>query len=78
MAIVNLYEAAKKEQFCVVSVPSIGLLQNLGIRTGTELIVESRYALGGPVLVRVSDAFTVAVGKEIATQIAVKSSGEVA
>jgi len=72
MGIINLYEAKRNEVFHVVSIPNVGLLQNLGVREGTKIVVQSRYKLGGPVLVRVEDSFAVAVGKDIATQIAVR------
>ena len=71
-AIMNLYEAKKNGSFKVASVPNIGLLQNLGLCVDTNITVQGRYALGGPVLLRVEDAFAVAIGKDIATQIAVK------
>jgi len=71
-SIVNLYEAKKNNTFQIAFVPNIGLLQNLGIRIGTQVVVQSRYALGGPVLLRIEDTFAVAIGKDIATQIAVK------
>ncbi|MCL2376543.1 MAG: ferrous iron transport protein A [Defluviitaleaceae bacterium] len=70
--IINLYEAKKNGVFQVTSVPDIGLLENLGLRNGTKVVVESRYALGGPVLLRIENTFAVAIGKDIATQIAVK------
>lgn len=70
--IINLYEARKNAAFQVTSVPKIGLLESMGLRVGTHVIVQSRYALGGPVLLRVEDAFAIAIGKDIATQIAVK------
>ena len=70
--ITNLYEAKKNQVFQVASVPNIGLLENLGLRNGTKIVVESRYALGGPVLLRIENAFAVAIGKDIATQIAVR------
>ncbi|MCL2236528.1 MAG: ferrous iron transport protein A [Defluviitaleaceae bacterium] len=69
---INLYEAKKSKAFQVVSVPAVGLLENLGLRTGTRVFIESRYALGGPVLLRVENTFAVALGKDIATQISVK------
>lgn len=69
---INLYSAQKKGVFEVVSIPGIAQLNNLGIRVGTKVHVQSRYKLGGPVLLRVEDDFTVAIGKDIATQIAVK------
>jgi len=71
-AVVNLYEAGKGESFQVDSVPKIGMLENLGLRVGTQVTVQSRYAFGGPVLLRVEGAFAVAIGKDIATQIAVR------
>jgi len=68
----NLYEAKAKCDFQVASVPDIGLLESLGVRAGTQVTVQNRYALGGPVLLRVEGAFSVAVGKDIAKQIAVR------
>ena len=68
----NLYEARNKGTFQVISTPGIGLLENLGLRRGTQVKVQNRYALGGPVLLRVEGAYTVALGKDIARQIAVR------
>ena len=68
----NLYEAKQMGSFQVVSVPNIGLLENLGLRTGTQVMVQNRYSLGGPVLLRVENAFSVALGKDIAKQITVQ------
>ena len=68
---VNLYAAKKNTPLRVASVPDMGLLQNLGLRKGTKVWVEHRYALGGPVLLTIEDTFSVAVGKDIATQITV-------
>jgi Fe2+ transport system protein FeoA len=70
--ITNLYEAERNHKFQVASVPNVGLLKNLGVRNGTKVTVQNRYSLGGPVLLRVEDAYSVAIGKDIATQIAVK------
>ena len=72
--VVNLYQAKKNGSFKITSVPNIGLLQNLGLRVDTQVTVQGRYALGGPVLLRVEDAFAVAIGKDIATQIAVREA----
>ena len=68
----NLYEAKKMGAFQVVSVPGIGLLENLGLRSGTHVTLQNRYALGGPVLLRVEGAYSVALGKDIAQQITVQ------
>jgi len=68
---VILYKANKNMFFQVTSVPDIGLLQNLGVRVGTKVKVQHRYALGGPVLLNIDDSFSVALGKDIATQITV-------
>jgi Fe2+ transport system protein FeoA len=65
----SLYQAGKRGKFEVTRAPSNNLLENLGIRAGTQLEIQTRYALGGPVLLRVEDAYTVAIGKDIATQI---------
>jgi len=65
----NLYEARKKGTFKVVSVPDIGLLKSLGLHTGTKVTLQNRYIFGGPVLLRVEDAYSIALGKDIAKQI---------
>jgi len=68
----NLYAAGKEGMFQITSVPNIGLLENMGLRSGTKIAIQNRYALGGPVLLRVEDAYSVALGKDIAVQIGVK------
>jgi len=68
----SLYEAKKMGTFQVASVPKIGLLESMGVRIGTKITVQNRYALGGPVLLRVEGAYSVALGKDIAQQIAVR------
>jgi len=72
----NLYEANKMIALTVKYVPEVGLLENIGIRVGTSLKIKHRYALGGPVLLRIEDAYTVAVGKEIALEIEVVEVNE--
>jgi hypothetical protein len=67
-----LYEAKKKNEFIVAKTPDIALLKNLGIRAGTRIKIQHRYALGGPVLLWVEGTYTVAVGKDIAKQIEVR------
>ncbi|MCL2387207.1 MAG: ferrous iron transport protein A [Defluviitaleaceae bacterium] len=67
----NLYAAEKFSKLEVTSVPCIGLLEGMGLRSGTRVMVQNRYALGGPVLLRVEDAYSVALGKDIAVQIGV-------
>ena len=69
---INLYEAKKNCDFTVVSTPDIGLLENLGVRSGASISLQNRYALGGPVVLRVEGAYSVALGKDIATQITVE------
>ncbi|MCL2618963.1 MAG: ferrous iron transport protein A [Defluviitaleaceae bacterium] len=73
-AVINLYEAAPDVVFSVVSVPNIGLLGSMGLRVGSRVVVQNRYALGGPVLMRVEDTYSLAIGKDIATQIAVREA----
>jgi hypothetical protein len=72
--IINLYEAGKNGVFTVVSVPNIGLLENLGVREGSSVAMQNRYAFGGPVVLRVENAYSVALGKDIAVQISVKEA----
>jgi len=71
---INLYEAKMNRSLKVISIPDVDLLQSLGLRTGTKVTLQTRYNLGGPVLLRVEDSFSVALGKDIATQIAVKEA----
>ena len=68
---VNLYQVKKKETLQIASAPDIPLLENLGIRTGTKITVKCRYAWGGPMLLLVEDTYSVAIGKDIASQIQV-------
>ncbi|MCL2238762.1 MAG: ferrous iron transport protein A [Defluviitaleaceae bacterium] len=68
---VSLYKAQKSVPLQVASVPDVGLLQNLGLRVGTKVAVQHRYAFGGPVLLDIENSFSVALGKDIATQIIV-------
>jgi len=70
--IANLYKVKKNGTFSVVSVPEIGLLESMGLREGTQILVQNRYAFGGPVLLKVADAYCVALGKDIAKQITVR------
>jgi len=74
--IANLYEAKKLGTFQVVSIPGIGLLENLGLRSGTQITLQNRYGFGGPVLLRVEGAYSVALGKDIAKQITVRKIEE--
>ncbi|MCL2036583.1 MAG: ferrous iron transport protein A [Oscillospiraceae bacterium] len=71
---ISLYGTKKsdrKREYIIVSVPDDGLLKNLGIRDEVRVRVLNRYVFGGPVLLRVEDAYTVAIGKDIAKQIMV-------
>jgi len=70
----NLYEANIDEALEVISVPNIRLLKSLGVRCGTKMAIQNRYSFGGPVLLKIEGAYSVAIGKDIATQIAVKEA----
>ena len=67
----NLYEAKKRGRFKIAHLPKINLLESMGLRSGTNITVQDRYSFGGPVLLRIEEAYTVALGKDIALQIAV-------
>jgi len=69
---INLYEAKKQCNFEVTSVPAVNLLESIGLRVGSRINIKNRYAFGGPVLLRVEEAYDLALGKDIAQQIAVK------
>jgi len=73
--LVNLYEARKRGTFQVASVPQIKLLESMGLRIGTKVTLENRYVFGGPVLLKIEGAYSVAIGKDIAQQIAVRETG---
>jgi len=68
----NLYEIKNNAAFEVTSIPNIVLLENMGLRAGTQVTVQNRYGFGGPVLIRVDGTYSIAVGKDIATQITVR------
>jgi len=68
----NLYAAKEGHPLKIVSVANIALLESLGVRLGTQLAVKNRYTFGGPVLLRIEDSYSVAIGKDIATQILVQ------
>ncbi|MCL2355720.1 MAG: ferrous iron transport protein A [Defluviitaleaceae bacterium] len=68
----NLYAAGKSGAFRITSVPKISLLEGMGLRRGTNVTVQNRYIFGGPVLLRVEGAYSVAVGKDVAMQIGVE------
>jgi len=70
----SLYEAKKFGNFQVASVPRIQLLENMGLRVGTKITLQNRYKLGGPVLLKVEGAYSLALGKDIAQQIAVRET----
>lgn len=72
--LMSLYEAKKLGSFQVASVPGIQLLENMGLRVGTKITLENRYTMGGPVLLKVEDAYVLAIGKDIAQQIAVRET----
>jgi len=68
---INLYQGKKHASFQIASMPQIPLLENMGLHIGTNITLQNRYALGGPVLLRVEEAFSLALGKDIAQQITV-------
>ena len=70
----NLYETKNNTTYNVTSVPKIGLLESLGVRAGTQITVQNRYSFGGPILLRIEDACSVALGKVIAKQITVEEA----
>jgi hypothetical protein len=61
----------KHREYIIKAAPDVGLLKNLGIDAGTQVVIRNRYAFGGPVVLRVEGAYTVAIGKDIAKQIRV-------
>ncbi len=67
----SLYHVKKNQSYKITAVPDIALLDSLGMHTDTIITLQNRYALGGPVLLRV-DTCTVALGKDIAQQIMVE------
>jgi len=71
----NLYSADRNGRFEVISVPNIKLLESMGLRNGTQVSIQNRYRLGGPVLLRVENSYSLALGKDIAIQIGVKRVG---
>jgi len=72
----NLYDIKSRGLLIVVGVPDIGLLDGMGVRVGTQIQIQHRYGWGGPVLLRVEDAYTIAIGKDIARQITAKEASQ--
>jgi len=68
----SLYNAKINTPFQIVSIPDVELLKNLGVNISREVTIQNRYAFGGPVLLRVQGTYSVALGKDIASQILVK------
>jgi len=71
---ITLYMAQKNGHFTVMDVPDIDLLENLGVRSGASVSLQNRYAFGGPVVLKIENAYSVAIGKDIASQIIVKEA----
>jgi Fe2+ transport system protein FeoA len=69
---INLYKADRKSELVVINVPDIALLKSLGIRFGTHVRLLYRYCFGGAVVLRIEDAYTVALGKDVAVQVGVE------
>ena len=74
--VMNLYQTKNNASYQVTAVPNIALLQNLGLRAGTQITVQNRYSLSGPILLRVNNSFSVALGKDVAKQIDVMENIE--
>jgi len=70
MKIINLYKADKNKIYQVINAPD-GLLESMGVRSGVRVEIKNRYVLGGPVLLRVEDAYSIAIGKDVAKGIQV-------
>jgi Fe2+ transport system protein FeoA len=68
----SLYKSALNREYRITHVPELGILKGLGVRKGTRLQPVHRYFLGGPVLVIVDGAYSVALGKDAALQIQVE------
>jgi len=61
---VSLYDMSKNSCCRVVNIPNNTLLDSLGISKDAMIIVQNKYAFGGPVLLKVDTAL-VAIGKDI-------------
>lgn len=68
-----LYTAPDNCSYTVSNVPDVKILSSLGIFPGTVIYKKKRYKLGGPVLIRLATR-EIALGKDIATAIAIKEA----
>jgi len=68
----NLYKVNQNSEIIIARVPKIALLKSLGICFGTRVKLLNRFPLGGAVVLRVEDAYTVALGKAVAELIEVE------
>ena len=68
----SLYDAAKGAALIIIDMPKISLLTSMGLGIGTQIKVESKYPFGGPVLLKIENTCSIALGKDIAKQVAVQ------
>ncbi|MCK8826671.1 ferrous iron transport protein A [Natroniella acetigena] len=62
----------KKEQACrIEQLPTIPLLNSLGLREGMNVSIKSHQPLGGPIVIQIGRR-SVAVAKDIAEEISVE------
>ncbi|WP_409967616.1 FeoA family protein [Bengtsoniella intestinalis] len=73
----SLYHAPSGSRYRILSLPSSPLLQSLGVFQGAIITKRSTYKLGGPVLLDIQSR-EIAIGKDLALQVAVEWLGGVA
>lgn len=66
-----LYDVEKKQRYAVEKMPSLKLLNSLGMREGISVSVLTRQPLGGPVVIQIGRR-SIAIAKDIAQQIEVR------
>lgn len=70
-SIKSIYNAEDGFDYCVASIPKLGILKSLGIVEDAIINKKKTYKFGGPVLLMVESS-EIAIGKDIAENIMVR------
>ena len=66
-----LTNCKKTYNYKIENLPDLHLLRVLGLRKGTDFMVQSKQPLGGPIVVKVGNR-SIAIAKDVAREIVVQ------
>jgi ferrous iron transport protein A len=69
--VMSLYQLQKSKQCTIYQIPSIDLLNAIGVRRGISVKVLTRQPFGGPIVIQVGRR-SIALARDIAEQILVE------